>query len=143
MYLEMSMDGGQLLFLRYMAWDTGTRNEGLSHAAAMARLIHATDADGMNMDTLHQAPREFFDQTVKAGKGAAVQVEHGSTLANIKGTTLEWGESGGWWDLHALDGERPLVSLHKVIEPRCASHPGARCLLKTLVNSSRLCSAFR
>lgn len=35
----------------YMAWDTYSRDEGLGAAASMARLLHDTGADGMNMDT--------------------------------------------------------------------------------------------
>ena len=100
----------------FMAWDHGTRDEGLSDPEAMARLQRLTGADGLNGDTLTHIDEAFYTASTAHGTPAALQAELGSSFASLNYTTMEWAEAGGWSG--DLSPAPPRVSLNKWLQPK-------------------------
>src|SRR5215468_7484837 len=47
------------VFFPFLAWDAGTRPEGVAPELAIAQLLKDIGADGVNFDTLETVPRQF------------------------------------------------------------------------------------
>src|SRR5215470_19070469 len=47
------------VFFPVLAWDTGTRDQGLPSSITMAQLMKDVGADGINFDTLESVPAQF------------------------------------------------------------------------------------
>ena len=106
-------DAGVRVLWPYHPWDTGTRRElcgdfpgtataldctpgqPLDDASAVAALLLASGADGVNGDTMTSLPRSFYTRgTQVTGRPVAMEAEMGMGVDSITWSTLAWGE--GW-----------------------------------------------
>lgn len=107
---------GVRVFLPTMPWDHGTREPQDSDWVAMARLIAATGADGINGDTYNGVPRAFFDACDALGHPVCVEPE--STISAEE--HLTWNLNS--WGKKAPDTPVPPVAKFKWCEPRHMIH---------------------
>jgi len=103
---------GVKVFLPIKPWDHGTRDPGMAYWEALARIVTAVGADGINGDTLNGVPRAFFDACDRRGHPVVVQPE--STISAEE--QLIWNVQS--WGKKAPDGPVPSVSKWKWLEPR-------------------------
>ena len=100
----------------FMAWDHGTKDEGLGEAEAMARLQRLTGAVGLNGDTLTHIDESFYTVAARQGTPPALQPELGASFRSLNYTTMEWAEAGGWSG--DLSAPAPRVALTKWLQPK-------------------------
>lgn len=103
---------GVRVFLPTMPWDHGTREPEESDWEAMARLVVAVGADGVNGDTYNGVPRAFLDACDAAGRPVVLQPE--STISAEE--QLNWNVQS--WGKKAPDSPVPPVAKFKWLEPR-------------------------
>jgi formylglycine-generating enzyme required for sulfatase activity len=99
-----------------MPWDSGTRDEGVPHAEATARLMAEIGADGVFGDTLPGVPRAFRIASDKTEHPVAFESEIAPP-----------GDEGLMWNMQSLVGleERAFalpVNKPKWLEPRHIAH---------------------
>ena len=107
---------GVRVFLPTMPWDQGTREEGLPHWEAMAELVCAVGADGINGDTYNGVPRAFYDACDRRGRAVALQPE--STISAEE--ALIWNVTS--WGKKVPREVLPAVAKWKWLEPRHMIH---------------------
>lgn len=104
------------VMLPYCPWDRATRDEGCPDAEALAKLVEATDADGIYLDTLARSAvpdlRIALD-SVKAG--VVLQSQHPPPLDGLDQHHMSWAEG-------ADDGPAPGVLRNRWVEPRHMVH---------------------
>jgi formylglycine-generating enzyme required for sulfatase activity len=100
------------VFLPTMPWDNGTRAEGRPDWDAIAELVAAVGADGINGDTYNGVPRAFFDACAARGRAVVVQPE--STISAEE--ALIWNLQS--WGKKAPTDVIPSVAKFKWLEPR-------------------------
>lgn len=103
---------GVRVFLPTMPWDNGTRELGVPDWQAMAELVAATGADGINGDTYNGVPRAFFDACDALGHPVVLQPE--STISAEE--QLIWNVQS--WGKKAPNEAVPPVAKFKWLEPR-------------------------
>ena len=103
---------GVRVFLPTMPWDNGTRAAGRSDWDAIAELVVAVGADGINGDTYNGVPRAFFDACDALGQPVVVQPE--STISAEE--HLIWNVQS--WGKKAPNEVVPPVAKFKWLEPR-------------------------
>jgi formylglycine-generating enzyme required for sulfatase activity len=101
-----------------MVWDMGTRDEGVSHAEATARLMAEIGADGVFGDTLPGVPRTFRTASDKTGHPVALEPETAPQGLD---------DEGLMWNMQSLVGLQehtfaPPVNESKWLEPRHIAH---------------------
>ena len=85
---------GVSVLFPYLAWDTGTRREGVRDEEAVVALLRRAGAQGINGDSIPFVPRSFWDASVAAGYPIALQAEGGASDAALGWSTLGWGYWG-------------------------------------------------
>ena len=115
---QLHARGVQVLW-PYNPWDQGTKG-GHPHnksaaskqdAEALANLLSSTQSDGFFGDTISSSGlAQFYADSVKAGRPAAIQPEAGGTPGSLNYTTMGW----GYWKYPHV----PAVDLLKWLEPR-------------------------
>ena len=100
------------VFLPTMPWDNGTRPPERSDWDAMAELVVAVGADGINGDTYNGVPRAFFDACDARGHPVVLQPE--STISAEE--QLIWNVQS--WGKKAPNEVVPPVAKFKWLEPR-------------------------
>ncbi|MGV8931283.1 MAG: formylglycine-generating enzyme family protein [Luteimonas sp.] len=103
---------GVRVFLPTMPWDHGTRAPEHNDWQAIAQLVNAVGADGINGDTYNGVPRAFFDACEALGHPVVVQPE--STISAEE--ALIWNVQS--WGKKAPAGPVPPVAKWKWLEPR-------------------------
>ncbi len=103
---------GVRVFLPTMPWDNGTREPDSNDWQAMAVLVHATGADGINGDTYNGVPRAFFDACDALGHPVVLQPE--STISAEE--QLMWNVQS--WGKKVPSAVVPSVAKFKWLEPR-------------------------
>lgn len=103
---------GVRVFLPTMPWDNGTRAQGEADWQAIARIVAAVGADGINGDTYNGVPRAFFDACDTLGRPAVLQPE--STISCEE--QLIWNVQS--WGKKAPNEAVPPVAKFKWLEPR-------------------------
>ncbi|TLY47523.1 MAG: formylglycine-generating enzyme family protein, partial [Gammaproteobacteria bacterium] len=103
---------GVRVFLPTMPWDNGTRAQGQSDWQAIAKLVQAVGADGINGDTYNGVPRAFFDACDALGCPVVLQPE--STFSAEE--QLNWNVQS--WGKKAPADVVPVVAKFKWLEPR-------------------------
>ena len=73
---------GVKVFLPTKPWDNGTRDPGQRDWHAIAKIVKAVGADGINGDTYNGVPRAFFDACEAVGCPIVLQPE--STISAKK-----------------------------------------------------------
>ncbi|GFE78796.1 hypothetical protein GCM10011487_07960 [Steroidobacter agaridevorans] len=102
---------GVKVFLPTMAWDNGTRSEGVPDWEAVARLAKRVGADGVNGDTYNGVPRSFRVASEAIGHPLAFQPES----VPYADEQLMWNnQSWGRASIEII----PAVSKLKWLEPR-------------------------
>ena len=103
---------GVKVFFPFMAWDQGTRNEGVADWDAIAKLMAEIGADGVNGDTLRGIPRTFRTASDAVGHPLVLEPEHAfpSPFEALSWNNMEW----GYWQYP----NAPTVSAFKWLEPR-------------------------
>ncbi len=98
-----------------MAWDNGTRDPGVPHWTATARLMAELGVDGVNGDTFSGLPRAYRTASDQTGHPVIFEPE-GAPQAD---EGLMWNnQSWAYWTFHF----QPTASRQKWLEPRHMSH---------------------
>jgi gamma-glutamyl hercynylcysteine S-oxide synthase len=103
---------GVRVFLPTMPWDHGTREPEQNDWQAIAALVKAVGADGINGDTYNGVPRAFFDACDALGCPVVLQPE--STISAEE--QLIWNVQS--WGKKAPNEVIPPVAKWKWLEPR-------------------------
>lgn len=103
---------GVRVFLPTMPWDHGTRAPEGPHWEAIARIVDAVGADGINGDTYNGVPRAFFDACLARGRPVVLQPE--STISAEE--QLVWNVQS--WGKKAPNEFVPPLAKFKWLEPR-------------------------
>ncbi|TPG11375.1 formylglycine-generating enzyme family protein [Rhodanobacter glycinis] len=103
---------GVRVFLPTMPWDHGTREPAQNDWQAIAELVRAVGADGINGDTYNGVPRAFFDACDALGCPVVLQPE--STISAEE--QLIWNVQS--WGKKAPNEVIPPVAKWKWLEPR-------------------------
>lgn len=103
---------GVRVFLPTMPWDNGTREPEQNDWRAIAELVRAVGADGINGDTYNGVPRAFFDACDALGCPVVLQPE--STISAEE--QLIWNVQS--WGKKAPNEVIPPVAKWKWLEPR-------------------------
>ena len=103
---------GVKVFLPTMPWDNGTRESGTKDWHAIAELVKAVGADGINGDTYNGVPRAFFDACDAIGCPVVLQPE--STISAEE--SLIWNLQS--WGKKVPADVIPSVAKWKWLEPR-------------------------
>jgi len=98
-----------------MAWDNGTRDPGMPHWEATAKLMAEVGVDGVNGDTFGGLPRAYRTASDKTGHPVVFEPE-GAPSAD---EGLIWNnQSWAYWTFKFV----PTASKQKWLEPRHMSH---------------------
>jgi len=103
---------GVRVFLPTKPWDHGTREHGRPDWEAIADIVHAVGADGINGDTYNGVPRAFFDACERRGHPVVLQPE--STISAEE--ALIWNVQS--WGKKVPQDVVPVVAKWKWLEPR-------------------------
>jgi formylglycine-generating enzyme required for sulfatase activity len=107
--------GVRVLF-PYLAWDTGTRDEGAAASTTMAQLLKDIGADGINFDTLESVPAQFRRASDAIGYPLALEPQFQPRDESLAWTNISWNDWVTW------EGKSypfvPMVSKNKWIESR-------------------------
>ena len=103
---------GVRVFLPTKPWDNGTRPNAESDWHAIARIVKAVAADGINGDTYNGVPRAFFDACDALGCPVVLQPE--STISAEE--ALIWNVQS--WGKKVPNSVVPSVAKWKWLEPR-------------------------
>ncbi len=103
---------GVRVFLPTKPWDNGTRPQGQSDWHAIADVVQAVGADGINGDTYNGVPRAFFDACLERGGPVVLQPE--STISAEE--ALIWNVQS--WSKKVPPDVIPPVAKWKWLEPR-------------------------
>lgn len=104
-----------------MVWDLGTRDPGRPWADILPEMLAEAGADGLNGDTMDAVTRDYFENSVAAGRPLVLEPELG-----LRGAVdaLAWNtQSWGYWN---YDTRVPMVSVNKWLEPRHTVHVNDR-----------------
>ena len=100
------------VFLPTKPWDNGTRPQGQSDWQAIADVVQAVGADGINGDTYNGVPKAFFDACLARGGPVVLQPE--STISAEE--ALIWNVQS--WGKKVPPDVIPAVAKWKWLEPR-------------------------
>jgi formylglycine-generating enzyme required for sulfatase activity len=103
---------GVKVFLPTKPWDHGTRPNDEADWHAIARIVVAVGADGINGDTYNGVPRAFFDACERLGRPVVLQPE--STISAEE--QLIWNVQS--WGKKVPHDVVPVVAKWKWLEPR-------------------------
>ncbi|HYP14267.1 MAG TPA: SUMF1/EgtB/PvdO family nonheme iron enzyme, partial [Bryobacteraceae bacterium] len=106
--------------INYNPWDVGTRREGKSDQEALLDIVRAIDADGIYLDTMHEAPRDLLPALRLVKPGAVLDTENPQCGDRLGDHHTEWLEE------HFEDSAVPGVVRNKWLERRHMVHIGQR-----------------
>jgi len=114
--VEQFHERGVRVFFPILAWDGGTRSEGVAPEQAMAQLLKEIGADGINFDTLESVPPQFRQASDAVGHPLALEPQFQPRDNSIAWTNLSWNDWVTW------EGKPypfiPMVSKDKWMESR-------------------------
>jgi formylglycine-generating enzyme required for sulfatase activity len=109
-------DRGVKVFFPFIAWDTGTRDEGTFSSKAIAQLLSDIGADGVNFDTLESVPAEFREASDATGHPLALEPQFEPRDESLAWTNINWNDWVTW------EGKQypfvPMVDKTRWFEPR-------------------------
>ncbi len=103
----------------YKPWDLGTRREAMSDVGALAEMVHATDADGVYLDTMPVAPDGLREALDRVRPGLVLEGEGELPLGFVHDHHMSWAQ-------HFEDSRVPGVLRNKWFERRHMMHQTAR-----------------
>lgn len=105
-----------------MVWDLGTRDPGATWGEILPKMMAKAGADGLNGDTMNAVTKDYWDNSLDAGRPLALEPELG--MSGGGWTSLSWNTmSWGYWD---YTSHVPKVSVNKWLEPRHTVHVNDR-----------------
>jgi len=104
------------VFFPTLAWDTGTRDEGIPPWNALAGLLKQIGADGINFDTLESAPASFHAASFAAGHPLALEPQFDIRDESLAWSTIGWDDWVAWEDIPYPF--TPMVTQSRWLEPR-------------------------
>ncbi len=107
---------GVKVFFPTLAWDTGTRDEGIPVAKSLAELMKQIGADGVNFDTLEDVPHGFHDAAEDAQHPLALEPQFSIRDESLAWSTMSWNDWVTWEDIPYPFV--PMVNQAKWLEPR-------------------------
>jgi len=114
--VEQFHQHGVKVFFPILAWDGGTRDEGVAPWTAMPQLLKEIGADGINFDTLESVPPQFRQASDAIGHPLALEPQFQPRDESLAWTNLSWNDWVTW------EGKQypfiPMVSKNKWMEPR-------------------------
>jgi len=119
MIADFHRRGVRVLF-PMMMWDQGTRDPGKNWPDAIAELMKAIDADGINGDTQDGVPLAFSAAADKVGHPLAYEPEGGPSDEALAWNVLTWGQ----YQFQFV----PTVDKYRWLEPRHQVHIQGRWL---------------
>ncbi|GAC1433866.1 MAG: hypothetical protein NVS9B5_17690 [Terriglobales bacterium] len=109
-------DRGVKVFFPYLAWDTGTRDEGTAPWIAVSQLLTEIGADGINFDTLESVPDVFRLASDATGHPLALEPQFEPRDESLAWTNIGWNDWVTW------EGKAypfiPMVDKTRWLEPR-------------------------
>jgi formylglycine-generating enzyme required for sulfatase activity len=106
------------VFFPFLAWDTGTRDEGRPSSVAISQLLTDIGADGINFDTLESVPAEFRQASDATGHLLALEPQFAPRDESLAWTNINWNDWVTW------EGKPypfvPMVDKTRWMEPRHA-----------------------
>jgi formylglycine-generating enzyme required for sulfatase activity len=106
------------VFFPFLAWDAGTRPEGIAPEIAIPQLLKDIGADGVNFDTLETVPPQFRRASDAVGHPLALEPQFQPRDESLAWTNLSWNDWVTW------EGKPypfvPMVSRTKWLESRHA-----------------------
>ncbi|HMU28951.1 MAG: SUMF1/EgtB/PvdO family nonheme iron enzyme [Nitrospira sp.] len=110
---------GVKAFVVYKPWDVGTRRETVSDIEALAILVKETEADGVYLDTMPEAPEGLRALLDEIDSGLVLEGEGALPLNRVHDHLMSWAQ-------HFDDGEIPVILRNKWFERRHMMHQTAR-----------------
>ncbi len=107
--------GGVRAFLAYYPWDVGTRREPLGEVDALVRLLEASTADGIFLDTLAQGSAALQERLARTAPGVALMTEGQVPMDQVQGHAASWVQ----WP---PESDAPYVLRNKWFEPGHMHH---------------------
>jgi len=89
---------GLRVFFPTLAWDTGTREEAVPNTTALAQLMAQINADGVNFDTLEDAPATFHQAAEAAHHPLALEPQFAIRDESLAWSTISWNDWVTWED---------------------------------------------
>jgi len=89
---------GVRVFFPTLAWDNGTRDEGMPVEAALAQLMAQIGADGVNFDTLEAVPARFHAAADAAHHPLALEPQFSVRDESLAWSTISWNDWVTWED---------------------------------------------
>ncbi|HET7440829.1 MAG TPA: hypothetical protein VFJ47_05950 [Terriglobales bacterium] len=106
---------GVRVFFPYLAWDSGTRDEGAPPWTTMSQMLKNIGADGINFDTLESVPLPFRQASDAIGHALALEPQFQPRDESLAWSNLSWNDWVTW------EGKPypfiPMVSKTKWMEP--------------------------
>jgi hypothetical protein len=106
------------VFIDYNPWDTGTRRENKSDLDLLIEILQSTDADGIFLDTMKNAP-DFREKLDKIRPGIVMEGEIALPLEDVQTHHMSWAQ---WFN----DSNAPGVYRNKWFERCHMQHAIAR-----------------
>jgi len=107
---------GVKVFFPTLAWDTGTRDEGMPPWKAIAGLMKEIGADGVNFDTLESVPANFHIAANDVDHPLALEPQFSIRDESLAWSTISWNDWVTWEDTpYPLI---PMINQSKWLEPR-------------------------
>ncbi len=103
----------------YKPWDVGTRRETVSDIEALAILVKETEADGVYLDTMPEAPEGLRALLDELGSGLVLEGEGALPLNHVHDHHMSWAQ-------HFDDDEIPGILRNRWFERRHMMHQTAR-----------------
>jgi formylglycine-generating enzyme required for sulfatase activity len=104
------------VFFPTLAWDSGTREEGMPAWNALAGLLKQIGADGINFDTLESVPANFRAASAAADHPLALEPQFDIRDESLAWSTIGWDDWVAWEDIPYPFV--PMVTQSKWLEPR-------------------------
>ncbi len=87
---------GVKVFFPFLMWDEGTRDEGGMLSVAISKLLNEIGADGINFDTLENAPAEFRRASDATGHALALEPQFEPRDESLSWTNIAWNDWVTW-----------------------------------------------
>jgi gamma-glutamyl hercynylcysteine S-oxide synthase len=107
---------GVKVFFPFLAWDTGTHDEGAAAWTTISQILKDIGADGINFDTLESVPAQFRQASDAIRHPVALEPQFQPRDESLAWSNLSWNDWVTW------EGKPypfiPMVSKTKWLEPR-------------------------
>jgi len=111
---------GVRIFIDYNPWDTGTRRDRDADPEALAKVVHAIDADGIFLDTLNRGSSELRQAVDRSKSGVTFESELSLPIESLELNNASWAQ---WFDKGAsAPNNAPGILRNRWFEQRHMMH---------------------